>query len=137
MRISKVINRQHDLLVTIDGRNLSTNTKYTILELGYATYILEDIDDEAWILDNGEVVPSERKNGRNELRSSGSMLVTSDPILVALAYEGWWSRNGHPLPVNQLLPIPLLKEAIEIVRNRKILNDFNQKYAGNIPGLLK
>lgn len=137
MRISTVINRKHDLLVTIDGRNLWTNTKYTILELGYATYVLEDIDDEVWILAHGEIIPSESKGGRNELRSTGNMLITSDPILVALAYEGWWSRNGQPLPLNQSLPIPLFEEAVEIVRNRKILNDFNQKYAGSVPGLLK
>jgi len=64
------------------------------------------------------------------------MLVTADPILVALSYEAWWRRNGEPpVPQGEPLPIPLFAEAVEIVRSRRILNWKGPKNGSVVPAL--
>ncbi len=136
MRIHMAIERERDLEVVIDGRKLSTHTRYVILEVGFAVYFLDEpSEDEEWLQRNGDVLPADPDTGRGALRSGKGMLVTSDPILVALAYESYWGRHGVTRPRNIALPIPLLKEAVEIVRNRKILSPENLKWAGKVPGL--
>jgi len=94
-----------------------------------------DQDDEKWLLENGDSIPEDPSDGRAELESGHGILITADPILVALAIESWWSRNGLPQRQGVPLPIPLFYEAVDIVRNRKILNDFNNKWAGFVPGV--
>jgi hypothetical protein len=134
MRIDSVINRDGILEVTIDGRAAEPGEKYTILELGYAVYRMKDADEE-WVLKNGDTIPADNLDHRGELRSMSNMLVTADPVLVAIALEDWWSHNGRPYAQNGPLPIPTAFEAVEIVKNRQIFNDFNKKYAGQVPGL--
>lgn len=85
--------------------------------------------------ENGDRIPEEPTENRAELKSGHGFLIPADPILVALAIESWWSRNGIPQPQNVQLPIPTTYEAVDIVRNRKILNGFNYKWAGFVPGL--
>jgi hypothetical protein len=134
MRIERAIERDSYLEVWIDGHRLTTATKYTFLEWGYAVYLLDE-PDEHWLKKNGDTVPPDPADSRAALTSGGGALITADPILVALAYKSWWSRNGEPRPQHQPLPIPLLREAITIVRHRRILNDFNKKWAGTVPDL--
>ena len=136
MRIDYAIEREHGLEVSLDGRRFFAGEKYTILELGYAVYNLRDDhtpEADQWILDNGDELVVE---DGVELRSQRGMLVTSDPILVALAYEAWWRRNGEPpVPQGEPLPIPLFHEAVEIVRSRRILNWKGPKGGSAVPGL--
>jgi hypothetical protein len=61
------------------------------------------------------------------------MALTSDPVVVALLYTAWWARNSDGFTAGRSLRIPTLGEATEIVRSRRILNDFNAKYAGKLP----
>jgi len=133
MRITSAIHRDRALHVEIDGFKLyAFQTKYTILEMGYALFLFDGRVDEEWLRKNGETIPADPLDGRSALESNGC-LITSDPILFTLAYEHWWAQNGRALPENVPLPIPLLDEAIEIMRTREILNDFNAKYAGKLP----
>ena len=134
MRIESAVEREHYLELIIDGRHFRAGDKYTILDLGYAVYLM-DRNDEDWLRENGDTIPADPSEGRNELKSGQGMLVTGDPVLVALAIESWWSRNGFPKPQNVPLPIPTAYEAFNVVRNRKILNDFNRRWAGYVPGL--
>src|SRR4051812_31707202 len=80
--------------VTIDGHRFSFGEKYTILELGWAVYLTENSLPSAWLRQFGEFKPADEEWG--ELRSGGGMLVTSHPVLVALALRRWWHRNGRP-----------------------------------------
>lgn len=126
----------NDNLVVIDGRAFSAGEKYTILETGYALYLLgepRDADSARWMLTHGETIPPDKSDNRAALKSNRTTLVTSHPILFALAYKFWWHRNGEPLPENQPLLIPAFDEALEIQRNRLILNRFNRKYKGKLP----
>ncbi len=90
----------------------------------------------AWLREVGETLPADPEDDRCELPSGDGLLITSDPILVALALNASWHENGHPQPINVPLPIPSWADAVEIVRSRPILNDFNTKRAGTLPGLL-
>ena len=134
VRIECAIERGDWLEVTIDGRLFRAGEKYTILERGYAVYIL-DQEDEDWLEHNGDSMPGDAPDCPPALCSRHGILVTADPVLVALALEDWWSRNGIPLPQNVPLPIPTAYEAVSIVRNRKILNAFSKRFAGHVPGL--
>lgn len=136
MRIESAVEYDHRLEVIIDGKKFRVGDKYTILELGYAVYLM-DPNDENWLRENGDRIPGDPGENRSELVSGHGMLITADPILVALAIESWWSNNGNPQPQGIPLPIPTCYEAVEIVRNREILNDFNKKWAEYVPGLEK
>jgi hypothetical protein len=144
MRISQAVYQIFEggksLTVIIDGHEFWSDTKYTILEMGYATYLSNksSLKVEKWIRKNGETIPPDPSEGRAALESGSGMLITSDPILFTLSYESWWGeRNGKLLPQNVPLPIPLFSEAVSVMKNRKILNDFNNKYRGFIPNFSK
>ena len=93
MRIKSAIEHDNWLEVVIDGRRFRVGEKYTILELGYAVYIM-DQNDEKWLVENGDSIPEDPGDSQAELKSGHGTLITADPILVALAIESWWSRNG-------------------------------------------
>jgi hypothetical protein len=137
LNITKARISGYALFVTIDGREFFAGEKYTILEMGYAVYTLHDLDRDSdsaqWILANGETIPPDKSAGRAAVSSTKTMLITSHPILFALAYKFWWHLNGEPLPENELLQIPALEQSFSIQRNRRILNDFNLKYKGKLP----
>src|SRR5688572_11335469 len=134
MRITKPpIHRGLALYVEIDGHEFHAfQSKYTILELGYAYYLPMGDVDKSWIRENGEVIHADPDDLRDEL-SSDTSLITSDPILFTLAYEHWWAGNGRKMRQNVPLPIPLMEEALAIMRNREILNEWNLKWSGVIP----
>src|SRR5690606_18983832 len=92
-------------------------------------------DDEVWLRTVGETIPADPSDGMSELRSGNGGFFTSDPVLFALAYESWWHRNGRLRPDAPQVSIPLMAEAISIVRNREILNDFNRRHRGTVPFL--
>ena len=48
MRIESAIEHDNWLEVVVDGRRLRVGEKYTILELGYAIYLM-DQNDEKWL----------------------------------------------------------------------------------------
>lgn len=121
------------MCVTIDGRVFSAGDKYTILETGWAVYVTADILPRQWLARWGE---TRQKDGDfNELASDENTLVTSHPVLVALALRGWWHGNGRPIPTAPVVSIPTFDEAVIEVREREILNDFSVKHAGTVPGL--
>jgi len=124
-----------ELYVHIDGRQFWAGDKYTILEMGWAVYLAEDNVPEDWLRKYGEARQAEE--GWNELASEGSMLVTSHPILVALAIRAWWHRNGQPITTAPSVKVPTFSEAVDEVRSRKIVNDFNAKHTGTVPGLTR
>jgi hypothetical protein len=76
------------------------------------------------------VIPPDPSDGRGPLAGGDGWAVTSDPVVVALSYADWWARNSEGFTAGRSLHIPTLDEAIRIVRNRRILNDFNRKYEG-------
>ena len=97
MRIESAIEHDNWLEVVIDGRRLQVGEKYTILELGYAVYLM-DQNDEKWLLENGDSIPEDPSDSRAELKSGHGILITADLILVALAIKSLWSRSGLPQP---------------------------------------
>lgn len=120
------------LKLRLDGRLFVAGTKFTILELGWAVYeSAQDLPSD-WLLKYGETRPAEE--GCNELASDSRTLVTSHPILVALALRAWFHSNGRPIPTAPKVPIPTITEAFEEVRTRPILNSFNKGYSGKVPG---
>ena len=124
-----------DVHVTISGHRFWSGEKYTILELGWAVYVAEEEEDvsEEWMSKHGEIRPAE--DDWNELASRHGMLVSSHPVLVALALRAWWHRNGQRISTAPAVVLPTFAEAVDEVRGRKILNDFNQCLAGTVPGL--
>jgi len=127
------------LKVQVDGFWFVPGEKYTILELGWAVYLGDPTPQqsslEQWIRIHGETRPSE--DGWSQLSSGYSMLITSHPILVAMAIHEWWGRNGQSdgLKPGDEVSIPSFEEAVEVVKNRKIINPVNRKYSGKVPGL--
>lgn len=123
------------LHVLIDGYQFWAGEKYTILEMGWAVYRAKDDLPHGWLAARGETRPADED--WNELASSGEGLVTSHPVLVALSLKAWWHRNDVKLEGLPLVAIPTLAEAITIVRSRKILNEFNRRFEGDVPGLTR
>jgi hypothetical protein len=119
------------LYVTISGYSFWAGDKYTILELGWAVYINNDIP-KAWLLEFGENRPADDEV--SALESGNGMLITSHPILVALALRAWWHRNGRPIDTAPIVEIPTLEEAIEELKRREILNPWNERHANSVPG---
>ena len=122
-----------ELHALIAGQPFWAGEKYTILEMGWAVYIAEGELPEAWLREHGETRPAEE--GWNELASGHDMLVTSHPVLVALSLRAWWHRNGREIPTASVVKPPTFEEAVEEVRGREILNDFNLRHTGTVPGL--
>ena len=88
MRIESAVKHDNWLEVVIDGRRLYVREKYTILELDYAIYLM-DQNDEKWLLENGDSIPEDPSDNRAELKSGHRLLITDDLVLVALAIESW------------------------------------------------
>jgi len=128
-----VLGEHGDVHVTISEQRFWAGEKYTILELGWAVYLAEEEVSEAWMRQHGETRPAEE--GWNELASHNGMLVTSHPVLVALSLRAWWHRNGREIPSVPQVDIPTFDEAVEEVRQREILNDFNAPHGRTVPGL--
>jgi hypothetical protein len=122
-----------DLRALIAGQAFWAGGKYTFLEMGWAVYSAEGELPEAWLREHGETRPAEE--GCNELASGNGTLVTSHPVLVALSLRAWWHRNGREIPTAPEVKPPTFEEAVEEVRRREILNDFNRCHAGTVPGL--
>lgn len=97
-------------IVTVDGVTFFAGEKYTILELGWAVYISILKVPEDWMRARGETRP--RQDGVTELRSKPSMLITSHPVLVALAIRAWWHRNGREIASAPDVVIPSFDEAV-------------------------
>ena len=119
--------------VIIGGHDFIPGDKYTILEMGWAAYVAQDEVPDDWLGLHGETRPAEE--GCNELASGSGCLVTSHPVLVALSIRAWWHMNSRPIPTSPEVVIPNFAEAVQEVRDRQILNDFNEKYKGKVPGL--
>ena len=88
--------------------------KYTILELGYAIYLI-DQNDEKWLIENGDSITEDPSDSRAELKLGHGILITADPILIALAIKSWCSRSGLLQPQAVPFPIRSFYEAVEIV----------------------
>lgn len=132
---SATIYEEGTLTVEIDGYRFFAGEKYTILELGWAVFVCYDRVSSDWMKLRGETRP--RDSDTNELRSGVGMLITSHPVLVALALRAWWHINGIPIATAPDVAIPSFSEAVAEVRNRKILNSFNKSHAGEVPGLAR
>jgi len=74
-----------------------------------------DQNDEKWLLENGDSIIEDPSDSRAELKLGHGILITADPILVALAIKSWCSRSGLLQP--QVVPFPIRSfyEAVEIV----------------------
>lgn len=118
----------------LDGRRFTAGEKYTILEVGWAVYLADDSVPKAWMDRYGETRPAD-EGGYGELASTNRDLITSHPVLVALSLRAWWHRNDRPIQTAPVVPISTFDEAVEEVRTRPILNDFNNVHAGTVPGL--
>lgn len=112
--IESAVKHDNWLEVVIDGGRLHVREKYTILQLGYAIDLI-DQHDEKWLIENGDSNPEDPSDSRAELKSSLGILITADPILVALAIKSLWSRSGLPQPQAVPFPIRSYYEAVEIV----------------------
>ena len=120
--------------VKIDGHWFFNGEKYTIIEQGWAFYGAENSVSDEFLRTWGETKPAD--DDWSELTSTNSGIVTSHPVLVALVIL--WHHHALDeklIPSAPEIPIPDWDDAVEIVRNRKILNDFNRSYAGTMPGL--
>jgi hypothetical protein len=132
--ITNALVRGHYLSVRVDGFLFSMGEKYTVLEMGFAILLAGESgrEIERWLLVNGERIFNDNGFSRPALRSGGGVLLTSNPVLFALAYKQWWHVNGEPLQQGPLA-IPTHESAVETQRDRRILNDFNLEYRGKLP----
>lgn len=124
-----------DLEVLISGHRFWAGEKYTILELGWAVYRAEDELPEDWVRKYGETRAGDQD--WSEFNSTSSLLMTSHPVLVALALRAWWQRNRRPIATAPIVEVPTFEAAVEMVRTREIINDCNQCHAGIVPGLMR
>ena len=127
----KIESASLDKGVVIDGHCVWPGEKYTILEEGWAVYLAHNVPQE-WMDRYGETKLQDGSTG--ELDSDDDMLITSHPVLVALALQFWWHDNGRPIKTAPIVRVPDFDEAVEIVRNREILNGFSEPYARIVPG---
>jgi hypothetical protein len=134
----KGISGSHELRVTLRGHELWCDCKYTILEMGFALYFpVTGGFTKEWLNAYGENCTIQYPENI-VLESSRTCLATSNPVLVALALQEWWSKNDENMRLREgNVPIPSFAESVEIVRNRKILNKFNLPFTGQVPGLYK
>lgn len=132
---ARLIDELGTLAVDIDGHRFDAGEKYTVLETGWAVYIAWDPLPPEWFKEHGEVRPAD--DCWNELASHGGMLMTTHPVLVALSLRAWWHRNHRPIPSAPEVPVPSFDDAVQEVRQREILNDFNKRWAGLVPGLMR
>lgn len=121
------------LHVVIAGRLFWAGAKYTLLEMGWAIYLADGELPAEWLERYGETRPAEE--GCNEMASHQCRLVTSHPVLVALSLGAWWHRNGRAIATAPEVPVPSFEEAVQVVREREICNDFNMLHRGTVPGL--
>lgn len=133
MRVQAARHGIHSLHLRINGHHVVAGDKYTIIEMGYAILLGVDESSYRWLDRISKTVPADEGGGRGSLRGGDGMAVTSDPVIVALSYTDWWARNTEGFKAGRSLRIPTQEEAALIVRNRKILNDFNRRYAGMLP----
>jgi hypothetical protein len=133
MHVTSARHGKYGLHLRVNGHRLTAGEKYTIIELGYAILLALDESSYDWLAKASETVPADKDGGRGPLRGSDGMAVTSDPVVVALSYTDWWARNSNDFRAGRSLRIPGREDAIGIVRSRRILNDFNIKYAGKLP----
>lgn len=129
------LNEWGDVELLISGHRFWAGEKYSILESGWAVYCTSEDLPEEWLMKYAETRP--RDENWNEFESTKSRLITSHPVLVALALQACWHRNDKPIATAPFVEIPSFEQAVEIVRGRKIINDFNNCYAGTVPGLMR
>jgi hypothetical protein len=134
---SACLDEMGDLKVSVSGYEFWAGEKYTILELGWAVYYtVEDVElPDDWVANYGEVRPCDRE--WNEFASDNESLTTSHPVLVALSLQAWWHRNGKRISTAPHVEVPSFEEAVEIVRNRPIINSDSEHHAGTVPGLAR
>jgi hypothetical protein len=133
MHVQSAIHGAHCLHLRIDGHRLRAGEKYTIIEMGYAILLPDDDDNSGpWLARITETIPHNPEDGRGPLTGGECMAVTSNPIVVALSYADWWARNTDGFKAGRSLRIPSQEEAVQIVRRRRILNDFNRRYEGKL-----
>jgi hypothetical protein len=134
MEIQSAFEHENRLEVVVDEHRLWAGEKYSPFDLGYAFYFLIK-KDEKWLHENGEVLPADPFESRGEMTSGNGRLITSNPILVALAINSYWYHEIYSIPKS--VEIPSFSDAIEIVRNRTIMNKSNELWKGYLPGLEK
>lgn len=135
MRINRVKIVQGLYEFIIDDRRFWPGVDSFVQDRGYALFLMENEDDE-WLSVNGETIPADSDDPDGEVPSIGEVFFTSDPVLVALTLEARdYYAEGSPRSVNSKITIPTVFEAIEIVKNRAIIEERNQKWAGYVPGL--
>jgi hypothetical protein len=121
------------LHLVIDRHRVNAGEKYTIIEMGYAVLLAANDESNSWLAEITETIPPNPDGSRGRLSGGDGSAVTSDPIVVALSYQDWWARNTDGFEPGREMPIPTREEATHIVRNRRILNEFNRKYEGKLP----
>ncbi|TVR52003.1 MAG: hypothetical protein EA425_05740 [Puniceicoccaceae bacterium] len=124
------------LHVKLGGQWFSAGEKFSILESGWAVYNSCALDESTagWIRRNGEHRPADHETPA--LRSNGHMLITSHPVLVAMALRNCQHNNGEPMPISDGAPvIPTFRESVQEVLNRTIKNAWNRIHADKVPGL--
>jgi hypothetical protein len=129
------------IVVLLDTVQLEPGEKYTILEMGYASFLsVSGGFTKDWLARYGERIPEKltgQSTGYEILETSRSFMITSHPQLVALALISCnhGLRGQPPLVPGERYPIPEFWEAVEIVRNREIFNEFQMPFKGQVPGL--
>lgn len=136
MEIESAFAMEDSIQVIVDGHLLISSDKQGPLKIGYAFYLLKD-GDEKWLRENGDIIPADPIDGRAEYLSHGDIMVTSNPILVALAINSQQQIYGYQTVFPKSIPIPDVLEAVEIVRNRRIDFIGDSAWAGYVPGLEK
>ena len=127
------LDENYDLHVIIDGLRFWAGEKYTFLEQGWAVYLGEDEVPAEWLRNRGETRSA--SDGWSALKSKDDTLITSHPVLVALSLRAWWHRNGRLIDTAPEVSVPSFEEAVQVVREREICNDFNMLHNGTVPGL--
>ena len=127
------IDEYDTLHVVIEGQRFWASEKYTFVERGWAVYLAEEAVPDGWMRRHGETMPE--TEGWNSMSSSPTCLVTSHPVLVALSLYACGHCNGWFFSSAGDVSVPTFQDAVERVRRRRIINDFNRPYEGSVPGL--
>lgn len=119
--------------MSIDGCPCIVGSKYLLIERCLTVELPQcDYDGHDHLVSSGQLVshPNLVALTSPSRRSS----ITDNPVLVALAYQAWWSMNGKEYLKPDKVHIPSTREAETILRKRQILSPFSLRFQGLLAG---
>jgi len=129
LRLEQAVFDGVNLRVSVDGHPCFIGSKYLLLEFCltaimplYRSRVTFSLPALTRLISHPDLL--------SRVGISAESGVTDNPVLVALAYQAWWSINGRAYLVPGKIPIPAFRDAETILRGREILSPSNSRLRG-------